>query len=169
MLKLKYVEGGSKATPPFKATHIKYGEGERIHAPQLLDVITGNSDEGLWVSYSSDFIEAFIETIKVMGETSFPLLVDTEQTDNEFYKEIGEFVSLTSGFDARTLSKMMMEDNPDGFYIMVGVSTLDAFLPNGYLIRFGKEDLNNIEIGTMHGVKTFSKNQKVIKVRRDRL
>lgn len=169
MLSFRMIEGGSNYTPPFKATCARFGKGERVTPKQLMDIIIDNEDDGLWLYYNSEYTKEFIEALEEVGKTSFPLLITTEQNDNEFYKEIGEFIASSSGFDAKNLTTLMMDVDSESFYVMIGVTALDAYLPKGYLIRFGEEDMKNIEIGEMHGVKTFSKNQKVIKVRRDRL
>lgn len=166
MLELRLLASNYKHTPPFKSTLAVFGKGEKVVATEVVAMMKDQGDKGIWLKYNVDEPEQLFEMLEIVGLSKIPLLISTDSTDKEFYEGLGRYVTKKAGVDVMELVEAMMSTDDSEIMVMMGVTAIDQFVPQGYLIRFGSALNGKLSPGREHGVAIQTDNQRVFEVRR---
>lgn len=110
----------------------------------------------------SEQMKELLEFCKLAGENDLQIMIYTGLEFDEFLVRVGEYGIKNTTFDHSLVTKMMVENDSE-FFMCMGVSILDYYIPNGFYIKTGRYDNTKLtDDNVQHGIKLVSSNQKVI-------
>ena len=134
---------------------------------EIVAEATENGQEGIVLGGLewTEQMEDMMALIEEAGKKNLEVAILTGLTANQLYAKIGRHVTDKVGFNAGALQTAMMDTRSDEFYIIVGVTTMDYYLSNGYYVRAGLYDKDKKSDHILiNGVRLQSSNQNVYHV-----